>query len=185
MQRSIGLATYSYLSLMVEVNVSQLHIWSLRDWQDIRWWSESRPSGGEVVYRPEALLLLVWQITDGRASPDDTCRTAHPPPLLWDIYNIFPSPVLFVFSLASPFFCPLLTLLVGFFSVSSTLFIHVNFPSPSYLRLKNSLNSIVLFKHNSSWFGLVISFYVFVFFFYPNLLPQLFSSCFPRGCVWS
>ena len=56
----------------------------------------------------------------------------------------FPSP--------PPFFCPLLTVLVGLF-FCFFIPLHVDFPSPSYLRLKNSLNSIVLFKLISSWFG--------------------------------
>ena len=43
-------------------------------------WAKMGKSRGEVVYGPEAELLLLWQITDGRASPTDTCRTTHPLP---------------------------------------------------------------------------------------------------------
>ena len=53
-------------------------------------------SGGEVVYRPEALLLLVWQITDGPEVPQLTRAGPHIPPSC-HLYNLFP-----VFFLSPP-----------------------------------------------------------------------------------
>ena len=89
------------------------------------------------------------------------------------------SPPQFFFSLL-PFFCPLLLLLVGFFLLLHSFSCRLSFSFVPQIK-KISLNSIVLFKLISPWFGLVISFYIFMFFSsksFAATLFQLFSSWF-------